>query len=64
MSACQREKFGAGIALFAYVVAAAGTAVIVLATLAICGLGAYGISALGNGVQRIADLLDWVRSLA
>jgi hypothetical protein len=59
-----KEKAGSGVALLAYVIAAAGTAVLTLAVLVICGFGAYGITALGNGVQRIADFLDWVRAFA
>jgi hypothetical protein len=54
---------GAGLALIAHVVAAAGTAMITLVVLVLASVFAFGIYQLGNGIAEIGEFLSWLRSL-
>ena len=56
-------KRGAGLALTAHMVAAAGSGLLVLTILGVCGMAAFGITELGTGVHKIGTFLEWVQKL-
>jgi hypothetical protein len=54
---------GAGLALAAHLVAAAGTLLMTVVTLGICAFGVWGINVAAEGIGKIGDFLEKIGSL-